>query len=79
MIVDRSTPNPIARLCPIADTDRFELFCRLNVGSLDNLRQYGTHEVDVERAHEIVERDPIFRGSRPPVSLVKIGQSQTRW
>ena len=25
-IVDRRTANPIARLCPIPDTDRFELF-----------------------------------------------------
>jgi hypothetical protein len=79
MIVNRSTPNPIARLFPIADTDRFELFCRSNVRSLDNLRQHGTHEVHVERAHEIVEGDPIFRGSRPPVRPIKIGQTQARW
>ena len=31
MIIDRGTANPIARLRPIPDTDRFELFYWSNV------------------------------------------------
>ena len=53
MIIDRRTANPIARLRPIPDTDRFELFYWSN-----NL---GRMKLMLESAHEIVESDPMFR------------------
>ena len=34
MIIDRRTANPIARLRPIPDTDRFELFYWSNVNGV---------------------------------------------
>jgi hypothetical protein len=53
MIIDRRTANPIARLRPIPDTDRFELFYWSN-----NL---GRMKLMLKSAHEIVESDPMFR------------------
>ena len=53
MIIDRRTTNPIARLRPIPDTDRFELFYWSN-----NL---GRMKLMLKSAHEIVESDPMFR------------------
>ena len=44
-IIDRCTANPVARLRPIPDTDRFELFYWSNVkGPLDDLRKPRPHE-----------------------------------
>ena len=53
MIIDRRTANPIARLRPIPDTDRFELFYWSN-----NL---GRMKLMLKSAHEIVESDSMFR------------------
>ena len=62
MIIDRRTANPIARLRPIPDTDRFELFYWSNVKrrwtTFGNL---GRMKLMLESAHEIVESDPMFR------------------
>jgi len=56
MIIDRRTANPIARLRPIPDTDRFELFYWSS--TFGNL---GRMKLMLESAHEIVESDPMFR------------------
>jgi hypothetical protein len=62
MTIDRRTADPIARLRPIPDTDRFELFYWSNVKgrwtTFGNLRRM---KLMLESAHEIVESDPMFR------------------
>ena len=66
MIVDRRTSNPIARLRPIPDTDRFELFYWSNVkGRWTTFGNMGRMKLMLKSAHEIVENEPIFRVSRP--------------
>lgn len=66
LIVDRRTSNPIARLRPIPDTDRFELFYWSNVKSRwTSFGNMGRMKLMLKSAHEIVENDPIFRVSRP--------------
>jgi hypothetical protein len=62
MIIDRRTANPIARLHPIPDTDRFELFYWSNVkGRWTTFGNLGRMKLMLESAHEIVESDPMFR------------------
>ena len=65
VIIDRRTANPIARLRPILDTDRFELFYWSNVKrrwtTFGNL---GRMKLMIENAHEIVDNDPMFRVPR---------------
>ena len=64
-IVDRRTANPIARLCPIPDTDRFELFYWSNTkGRWTTFGNFGRMKLMLESAHEIVENDPMFRVPR---------------
>jgi len=66
VIVDRSTSDPVARLRPIPDTDRFELFYWSNVkGCWTTFGNMGCMKLMLKSAHEIVENDPIFRVSRP--------------
>ena len=48
MIIDRRTANPIARLRPIPDTDRFELFYWSNVKGIVE-----ADEMDFRRCLEI--------------------------
>jgi hypothetical protein len=64
VIIDR-TAHPIARLRPIPDTDRFELFYWSTVKerwtSFGNL---GRMKLRLDSAHEIVENDPMFRVQR---------------
>ena len=61
MIIDRRTANPIARLRPIPDTDRFELFYWSNVkGRWTTFGNLGRMKLMIESAHEIVENDPMF-------------------
>jgi hypothetical protein len=63
MIVDRRTSNPIARLLPIPDTDRFELFYWSNVkGRWTTFDNAGRMKLTLKNAHE--ENDPMFRVSR---------------
>lgn len=62
MIINRRTANPIARLRPIPDTDRFELFYWSNVkGRWTTFGNLGRMKLMLESAHEIVENDPMFR------------------
>ena len=62
MIIDRRTANPIARLRPIPDTDRFELFYWSIVkGRWTTFGNLGRMKLMIESAHEIVENDPMFR------------------
>ena len=62
MIIDRRTANPIARLRPIPDTDRFELFYWSNVkGRWTTFGNLGRLKLMLDSAYEIVENDPMFR------------------
>lgn len=62
MIIDRRTANRIARLRPIPDTDRFELFYWSNAkGRWTTFGNFGRMKLMLESAHEIVESDPMFR------------------
>ena len=62
IIIDRRTTNPIARLRPIPDTDRFELFYWSNAkGRWTTFGNLGRMRLMLESAHEIVESDPMFR------------------
>ena len=65
LILDRHTSNPVARLRPIPDTDRFELFYWSNVrGRWRTFGNLGCMKLMLESAHEIVENDPMFRVPR---------------
>jgi len=62
VILDRRTSNPVARLRPIPDTDRFELFYWSNVkGRWTTFGHFGRMKLMLESAHQIVENDPMFR------------------
>jgi hypothetical protein len=62
MILDRRTLKPVARLRPIPDTDRFELFYWSNIkGRWRTFGNLGRLKLMLESAHEIVEADPMFR------------------
>ena len=65
MIIDRRTTNPVARLRPIPNTDRFELFYWSNIkGRWTTFGNMGRMKLMLESAHEIVENDPMFRVPR---------------
>jgi hypothetical protein len=62
MILDRRTSNLVARLRPIPNTDRFQLFYWSNVkGRWTSFGNLGRMKLMLESAHEIVENDPMFR------------------
>lgn len=62
MILDRRTSNPVARLRPIPNTDRFELFYWSNVKARwTTFGNFGRMKLMLKSAHEIVENDPMFR------------------
>ena len=62
IIIDRRTSDPIARLRPIADTDRFELFYWSNTeGRWRTFGDFGRMKLMLEDAREIVENDPMYR------------------
>jgi len=62
MVLDRRTANPVARLRPIPDTDRFELFYWSNVkGRWTTFGNLGRMKLMLESAHEIVENHPMYR------------------
>jgi hypothetical protein len=66
MIVDRRNSNPIARLRPIPDTDRFELFYWSNAkGRWTTFGNMGRMKLMLKSAHEIVEKIR-SSGSRGP-------------
>lgn len=64
-IFDRLTSEAVARLRPIADTDRFELLywsnARARWTTFGNL---GRLKLMLDSAHEIVQSDPMFRVPR---------------
>ena len=60
MIIDRRTANPIARLRPIPDTDRFSYWSNVK-GRWFTFGNLGRMKLMLESAHEIVESDPMFR------------------
>jgi hypothetical protein len=65
-IVDRRTENPVARLRPIPDSDRFELLYWSNTkGRWTTFGNLGRMKLMFDSAHEIVENDPMFRIPRP--------------
>ena len=65
IILNRGTSDPIARLRPIPDTDRFELFYWSNMkGRWTTFGNMGRMKLMLESAHEIIENDPMFRISR---------------
>jgi hypothetical protein len=64
-ILDRRTSNPVARLRPIPDTDRFELLYWSNVkGRWSTFGNMGRMKLMLKSAHEIIETDPMFRVPR---------------
>ena len=77
MIIDRRTANPIARLRPIPDTDRFELFYWSNVkGRWTTFGNFGRMKLMLESAsRDRRERSHVPHSARP-ISLFRIGQSQ---
>ena len=65
LVIDRRTSNPVARLRPVPDTDRFELFYWSNVkGRWTSFGNMGRMKLMLTSAHEIVENDPMFRVPR---------------
>ena len=65
MILDRRTSNPVARLRPIPDSDRFELLYWSNIrGRWTMFGNLGRMKLMLESAHEIVDNDPMFRVPR---------------
>jgi hypothetical protein len=61
-LIDRRTSQPAARLRPIPDTDRFELFYWSNAkGRWATFGNLGRMKLMIDSAHEIVENDPMFR------------------
>jgi hypothetical protein len=61
-IVDRGTANPVARLRPIPNTDRFELFYwSSSKERWTTFGNMGRMKLMLESAHEVVENDPMFR------------------
>lgn len=58
---DRRTGSPVARLKPIPDTDRFELFYwSLVKDGWRTFGDFGRLKLTLDRAHEIVEAETIF-------------------
>lgn len=67
-ILDRRTSSPVARLRPIPNTDRFELFYWSNMkGRWTTFGNLGRMNLMLESAHQIVENDPMFRVPRRPM------------
>lgn len=67
IIIDRSTSNPLARLRPIPNTDRFELFYWSNLkGRWTTFGNMGRMKLMLTSAHEIIGNDPMFRVPRRP-------------
>ena len=61
-LIDRRTSQAAARLRPIPNTDRFELFYWSNAKARwTTFGNLGRMKLMLESAHEIVENDPIFR------------------
>ena len=62
IILDPRTASPVARLRPIPNTDRFELFYWSNLkGRWTTFGNLGRMKLMIQSAQEIVENDHIFR------------------
>ena len=62
LVFNRGGSDPIARLRPIPNIDRFELFYWSNVhGRWHTFGNLGRMKLMLESAHDIVENDPMFR------------------
>lgn len=61
-LYNRCTDNPVARLKPIPDTDRFELlYWSLTREAWRTFGDFGRLKLTLERAHEIFHAEPVFR------------------
>jgi len=61
-LYDRRTDQPVARLRPIADTDRFELlYWSLPREAWRTFGDFGRLNLTLQRAHEIFYTEPVFR------------------
>jgi hypothetical protein len=79
MIIDRRTADPIARLRPILNTDRFELFYWSNAKDRwTTFGSLGRMKLMLESAQEIVENDPIFRIPRSLCAHSKLAKLKLR-
>ena len=59
---DRRTGSPVARLKPIPDTDRFELFYwSLARDAWRTFGDFGRLRLTLDRAHEVFHAETIFR------------------
>jgi hypothetical protein len=64
-LLDRRTADTIAKLRPIPNTDRFELFYWSNTkGRWTTFGNLGRMKLMLESAREIIENDPMFRVAR---------------
>jgi hypothetical protein len=62
MIIDRRTSDPIARLRPIANTDRFRpLYWASTEGRWRTFGNFERMKLTLEDAREIVTNDPMYR------------------
>lgn len=61
LVLDPRTRDPIARLRPIRDTDRFELLYWSNTkGRWTTFGSFGRMKLMLESAQQIVNNDPMF-------------------
>ena len=61
-LVDPRSGTPLARLKPIPQSDRFELFYWSDMrGRWRTFGDFGRLRLTIERAHEIFREDSIFR------------------
>jgi len=63
-LVDPSSGTPLARLKPIPQSDRFELFyCSAVSGRWRSFGDFGRLSLTLERANEVFRAEPIFHTS----------------
>lgn len=64
-LIERRSDKPIARLKPIPNTDRFELFYWSLVRERwKTFGDFGPMRLTLDSAHEIVQAEPVFRFKR---------------
>lgn len=62
ILIDRDNGNPIARLKPLSDSDRFELFYwSEGRGAWRTFGNVGRLKLTLHDAHEIINADPMFQ------------------
>jgi len=61
-LTERRGGRPMARIKPLSDTDRFELFCWFFArGRWKTFGDFGRHRLELDDAATIVRADPMFR------------------